>query len=90
MFPSQSCQARYKDIALVKMSGYRRKNNRREGKNSCLSGAWLADSNSVEQMQMEMLWICGSVRKLTAQRSNGSVNGLDKDALMSNLERLAI
>jgi len=29
--------------------------------------------------------VCSSVRKLTAQRSDRSVDGLDKDALVGNL-----
>ena len=39
----------------------------------------------MEQKQMEMFWVCSSVRKLTAQRSNRGVDGLDKDALVGNL-----
>lgn len=36
-------------------------------------------------MQMEIFWVCSSVRKLTAQRSDRGIDGLDKNALMGNL-----
>jgi hypothetical protein len=88
MFPSQSCKTRYKRYCVsqdVSLCFVGEASIEKGKKNCCSSGAWLAESNNVEQIQMEMLWVCSSVRKLTAQRSNRSVNGLDKDALMGNL-----